>query len=632
MPAERLQKILASAGLASRRKAEELIAAGKVSVNGEIVTAMGTKADPRTDEIRVDGTLLGGAERHIYLMVYKPKGVMTTVSDPEGRPTVMDLIKGIKERVFPVGRLDYLSEGLLLMTNDGELMAKLTHATSHVAKTYLVKVSGHPTEADLDKLRAGITLPPEPSLAGAHGEEPGMKRRSFSVRTLPARIELARDQENPWYEVTLTEGRNRQIRRMFKEVGFHVEKIKRIRYASLELNVESGQWRALTVREVNELRKSLEKPMKILAPTPKAQVAAEEGEEVGTSVALVAPAKREFPPKRAHVGGVSMGRKPIAPRPMLRKPAARGQSGDRNKRSFRPKPYGRPSDAARPRSDSERFISKTPRPERIEGDKSRPKPAFGDRRPLRTGGFAARGDRPQRGKPAFDRPKSGFDRPRSDRPKPSFDRPKTGFDRPKPSFDRPRFDSPTIDSPKLDRPKFDRPKFDRPRAARPPSDRPPSSRPKFDGPKRAFAPRGDRPSRPRREDDRRGGDRPTRAGGFGDKSRGPSARPSFDRPRPDRQRPERTGPDRPVRASFDGRAGADNESRPPRKSFGGPKSFGSKPFGSKPSGPKSFGSKPFGSKSRGPKPSAGGPRAFGESKVRRPKSDGARGGKPPRRG
>ena len=613
MPAERLQKILASAGLASRRKAEELIAAGKVSVNGEIVTTMGTKADPRTDEIRVDGTLLGGAERHIYLMVYKPKGVMTTVSDPEGRPTVMDLIKGIKERVFPVGRLDYLSEGLLLMTNDGDLMAKLTHATSHVAKTYLVKVSGHPTDADLDKLRSGITLPPEPSLAGAHGEEPGMKRRSFAVRTLPARIELARDQENPWYEVTLTDGRNRQIRRMFKEVGFHVEKIKRIRYASLELNVEPGQWRALTVREVNELRKSLDKPMKILAPVPKAEVAAEEGEEAVASMALAAPAKKEFPPKRAHVGGVSMGRKPT-----LRKPPVRG---DRDKRSFRPKPFGRSSDAARPRADSERYISRTPRPERTDGDKPRPKPAFGDKRPARAGGFTPRSDRPRfekpagsrpgsdrpkYGKPAFDRPKTGFDRPRSDRPK-------TGFDRPKPSFDKPKFDRP-------------KPSFDRPRTG---SDRPRTGfdKPKFDGPKREFTPRGDRPFRPRRDDDRRGGDRPVRAGGFGDKSRGPSSRPSFDRPRNDRPRPERTGPDRPVRASFDGRAGADSESRPPRKNFGERKSFGGpKSFGSKP-----FGAKPFGAKSRSPKPSAGGPKAFGESKFRRPKPGASRGGKPFRR-
>ena len=184
---ERLQKILAAAGLASRRKAEELIAAGLVSVNGHIVTEPGTKADPRLDEIRVDGKLLRGPERHVYLAVYKPKGHMTTVSDPEGRPTVMDLLKGVEERVFPVGRLDYMSEGLLLLTNDGDLMEQLTRAGSHVAKTYMVKVSGKPTEEEIDKLRNGIMLPPEPGLTGVRGKkQPGTERRSFAILTQPA--------------------------------------------------------------------------------------------------------------------------------------------------------------------------------------------------------------------------------------------------------------------------------------------------------------------------------------------------------------------------------------------------------------------------------------------------------------
>jgi 23S rRNA pseudouridine2605 synthase len=260
---ERLQKILAAAGLASRRKAEELIAAGVVSVNGHTVTEPGTKADPRLDEIRVDGKLLRGPERHVYLAIYKPKGHMTTVSDPEGRPTVMDLLKGIEERVFPVGRLDYMSEGLLLLTNDGDLMAQLTRAGSHVAKTYMVKVSGKPTEEALDKLRNGIMLPPEPGLAGARGKkQPGVERRSFAVLTQPAVIQLAVDQENPWFEVTLTEGRNRQLRRMFEQVGHHIEKIKRVRYGSLTLDLEPGEFRHLTPKEVNQLRKSLDTPFK----------------------------------------------------------------------------------------------------------------------------------------------------------------------------------------------------------------------------------------------------------------------------------------------------------------------------------------------------------------------------------
>jgi 23S rRNA pseudouridine2605 synthase len=260
---ERLQKILAASGLASRRKAEQLIAAGIVSVNGHVITEPGTKADPRIDEIRVDGKLLRGPERHVYLAVYKPKGHMTTVSDPEGRPTVMDLLKGIDERVFPVGRLDYMSEGLLLLTNDGDLMAELTKAGSHVAKTYMVKVSGKPTEEEIDKLRNGIMLPPEPGLTGVRGKkQPGVERRSFAILTQPAAVQLAVDQENPWYEVTLTEGRNRQIRRMFEQIGYHIEKIKRVRYGSLTLDIEPGEFRHLTPKEVNQLRKSLDTPFK----------------------------------------------------------------------------------------------------------------------------------------------------------------------------------------------------------------------------------------------------------------------------------------------------------------------------------------------------------------------------------
>lgn len=260
---ERLQKILAAAGLASRRKAEQLIAAGLVSVNGHVITEPGSKADPRLDEIRVDGKLLRGPERHVYLAVYKPKGHMTTVSDPEGRPTVMDLLKGVDERVFPIGRLDYMSEGLLLLTNDGELMEQLTRAGSHVAKTYMVKVSGKPTEEEIDKLRDGIMLPPEPGLTGVRGKkQPGTERRSFAILTQPAVIQLAVDQENPWYEVTLTEGRNRQIRRMFEQIGYHIEKIKRVRYGSLTLDLEPGEFRHLTPKEVNQLRKSLDTPFK----------------------------------------------------------------------------------------------------------------------------------------------------------------------------------------------------------------------------------------------------------------------------------------------------------------------------------------------------------------------------------
>jgi len=236
---ERLQKIIAAAGIASRRKAEELITSGRVQVNGQTVTELGTKADPEKDHIRVNGKLLHGAQRHVYLLLNKPKGFVTTVSDPEKRPTVMSLVRGVGSRVYPVGRLDYASEGLLLMTNDGTLAHRLMKAASHVPKTYVVKVSGKPTEEAIAKLRGGL------SIATDDGKR---------VRTSPAKIRIVKEANNPWYEITLIEGRNRQIRRMFEEVGHHVEKIKRVKYGPLALDVPPGKFRPLTKQEVDRLR------------------------------------------------------------------------------------------------------------------------------------------------------------------------------------------------------------------------------------------------------------------------------------------------------------------------------------------------------------------------------------------
>jgi 23S rRNA pseudouridine2605 synthase len=240
MPLERLQKIIAAAGVASRRKAEELIASGHVQVNGQTITELGSKADPETDHVRVNGKLLqAAAQRHIYLLLNKPKGYVTTVSDPEKRPTVMDLIRGVKGRVYPVGRLDYASEGLLLMTNDGDLAHRLMKAASHVAKTYVVKVAGTPKEEAIAKLRAGV------SIATDDGKR---------VKTGPAGVRIVKEGANPWYEITLIEGRNRQIRRMFEAVGHHVEKIKRVRYGPLALDVPPGEFRSLTLKEVERLK------------------------------------------------------------------------------------------------------------------------------------------------------------------------------------------------------------------------------------------------------------------------------------------------------------------------------------------------------------------------------------------
>jgi 23S rRNA pseudouridine2605 synthase len=236
---ERLQKILAKAGISSRRKAEELILGGQVQINGKVVTELGTKADPERDHVRVDGKLLQGPERIRYFVLNKPKGFVTTVSDPEGRPTVMQFFATERERLYPVGRLDYLSEGLLLVTNDGELANKLTKAASGVEKTYLVKVAGQPTEDMLDVLRSGVVIE-----RGRPGENTGR------VRTAPAKIRQVRQGDNPWYEVIIIEGRNRELRKMFEEIGHHVEKIRRVGYGPLILDLEPGKLRELEAEEV----------------------------------------------------------------------------------------------------------------------------------------------------------------------------------------------------------------------------------------------------------------------------------------------------------------------------------------------------------------------------------------------
>jgi 23S rRNA pseudouridine2605 synthase len=245
MPLERLQKILAAAGIASRRKAEEIILAGRVAINGKVVAELGTKADPAVDNISVDGHPLPRAEAFVYFLLNKPKGYVTTVSDPEGRPTVMQLLAEIPERVYPVGRLDYATEGLLLLTNDGALAQQLTKAGSHAPKTYHVKISGKPDERAIQRLRDGITIALDDH------------RR---VKTSPAKIRLIEDVANPWYEVTLIEGRNRQIRRMFQQVGFLVEKIKRVQLGPLTLDVPPGKFRPLTPKEVHSLKRLIHPP------------------------------------------------------------------------------------------------------------------------------------------------------------------------------------------------------------------------------------------------------------------------------------------------------------------------------------------------------------------------------------
>ena len=234
---ERLQKILSQAGIASRRESESIITDGRVAVNGTVVTELGTKADPDTDTITVDGKPLSIDEQRVYLLLYKPVGYMTTMKDPEGRPIVTDLLKGIKERVYPIGRLDYNTEGLLLLTNDGALANILMHPSHEVDKGYLVRVSGHATAQQMKMLSEGVKL------------EDGM--------TAPAKVlPVSESEQNSWISITIHEGRYRQVRRMCEAVGLNVVRLKRARYDFLVIGeMKPGEFRHLTPEEVAKLRR-----------------------------------------------------------------------------------------------------------------------------------------------------------------------------------------------------------------------------------------------------------------------------------------------------------------------------------------------------------------------------------------
>jgi 23S rRNA pseudouridine2605 synthase len=255
---DRLQKILSQAGVASRRHAEEMILAGRVMVNGQVITQLGAKADPARDHIRVDGKHIPAAERHRYFMLNKPRGYVTTVSDPEGRPTVMQFFSKMRERLYPVGRLDYDSEGLLLVTNDGELANQLTRAASGVEKTYLVKIAGRPTEEELGRLRSGVFI--ERGRPGSDQAQtaPARIREMRHGKSGPPRRDSHAHDENPWYEVVLIEGRNRELHKMFQSIGHFVEKIRRVGYGPLVLDIEPGQMRELTPQELSQLRRAAE--------------------------------------------------------------------------------------------------------------------------------------------------------------------------------------------------------------------------------------------------------------------------------------------------------------------------------------------------------------------------------------
>ncbi|MBD3866732.1 MAG: rRNA pseudouridine synthase [Acidobacteria bacterium] len=233
---ERLQKFMADAGVCSRRAAERMILEGRVTVNGEIVTRMGVTVDPGADAVKVDGKRIHPRKApHIYLVLNKPRGVVTTMSDPEGRPTVADLIPKGMPRLFPAGRLDFNSEGLLLLTDDGELARNLTHPSRKITKVYQVKLKGRPDPGEIRRLEQGIFIE--------------------GRRTAPAEIRFLKPGPNPWYEIRVTEGRKHLVRKLFESVRHPVIKLKRTGFGPLVLrDLPVGQTRSLLASEIEELR------------------------------------------------------------------------------------------------------------------------------------------------------------------------------------------------------------------------------------------------------------------------------------------------------------------------------------------------------------------------------------------
>ena len=253
MAQERLQKIIAKAGIASRRSAEKYITDGRVQINGTIITELGTKADPDRDEIFVEGHGIISAQSKVYLAVYKPPKVMSTTKDPEGRQTLTDLIQasrasgprqfeGELPRIFAVGRLDWDSEGLVLMTNDGDLANRLIKPQYHVPRVYAVKVRGKPDSKSLDRLRQGVRLRNDDG--------------SWSAKTIPAEVQITKESKsNTWLELTLFEGKNHQVKRMCESIGHPMSRLIRINFGGVPLEpLMMGGWRFLTSAEVESLR------------------------------------------------------------------------------------------------------------------------------------------------------------------------------------------------------------------------------------------------------------------------------------------------------------------------------------------------------------------------------------------
>ena len=287
MATERLQKVLARAGVASRRAAEELISAGRVRVDGKVVTELGTKVDPRDSQVEVDGRRVL-AESLVYVVLHKPRNVVSTMSDPEGRPAVGQQLENVAGRAYPVGRLDFATSGVLLATNDGDFAAALLHPRQAVPKTYVVKVQGLMKDEDLERWRRGVRLEDGP--------------------TLPAKVKFLRHEEGKtWFELTITEGRNQQIRRMGDATRFRVMRLARLAFAEITSeDLPPGAWRYLTREELTVLKKAYGVPRRIVSPPAEAPRVSDPPRRVAAPRGVTAR------PTRA---GATAPRRPDRPRP-----------------------------------------------------------------------------------------------------------------------------------------------------------------------------------------------------------------------------------------------------------------------------------------------------------------------------
>ncbi|WP_394849251.1 pseudouridine synthase [Pendulispora brunnea] len=523
MATYRLQKILARGGLASRRKAEELISAGRVRVNGRIVTELGAKADPIRDKIEVDGKRVV-AEPFVYVVLHKPRGVVSTMSDPEGRPTVKDYLARVPGRVYSVGRLDFATSGVLLATNDGDFSDALLHPRKSVPKTYVVKVAGEMQEEDLERWAKGVRL------------DDGMTR--------PADLLFLRHEDGKtWFELTIREGRNQQIRRMGEATGFPVMRLARISFAGITSeNLRPGDFRHLTRDELMELRKEHGVPKKL--PTMPASALENRKRPARTPItdrhgrAAAAPHREDRAP-RPERGGRPRDREDRSPR------GSRSPDGSHVReaiaRTFE-KPSRLPTEhPPRDRATRERPSRERPPTDRTPRDRApRERPT---REPRPSTDRAPR-ERTSRERPFNERPaREHHQRERPTRePRPSTDR--APRERPtrdqRPSTDRAARERPTRDQ----RPSTDRAARERPtRDQRPSTDRAARERPFNDRAAREHhqreRPSSDRPSRERPSSDRPSRERSSRERPPMERRHPAGGPPASSRPAPTEPRPRR---------------------------------------------------------------------------------------------